>query len=94
MHYNLRLWLVESFVGVNQWDLVEEVLGRLYQHRFDLTLHRPLLIAMQEALAWFIEPLYAKVVKSSKFLSAYAKPMQPGASYCEYRGDERPDKIR
>jgi hypothetical protein len=63
MYYNPRLWLVESFVRINQWDQVDDVLGRIYQYRYDLTLHRPLLQAMSDALSWHIEPLYARIVK-------------------------------
>lgn len=43
MHYNCRLWLIWGFIRINHWELVEEVLGKLYQWRYDLTLHRPLL---------------------------------------------------
>lgn len=57
MYYNLRLWLLESFVRINQWNMVEDIVGRLYQWKLDLTLHQPTIYAMHEALAWFIEPL-------------------------------------
>jgi len=58
MHYNFRLCLLESFVRINQWDMVEDIIGRIYKYRLDLTLHRSLLNAMMEAVYWFIEPLY------------------------------------
>jgi hypothetical protein len=58
MHYNFRLCLLESFVRINQWDMVEDIIGRIYKYSLDLTLHRSLLNAMMEAVSWFIEPLY------------------------------------
>lgn len=64
MYYNFRLWLLESFVRINQWDKVEEIFGRLYQWKLDLTLHRPTLVAMHEALHWLIEPLYLNYMKT------------------------------
>ena len=93
MHYNFRLWLLESFVRINQWDLVEDVMGRIYGYKYDNTLHRPLLNAMFDALAWFIEPLYNKIVNSSKFMQNYSKP----ANKLTYYTDEevnRPGRIR
>ena len=39
MYYNFRLWLLESFVRINQWNMVEEVIGKIYGWRLDLTLH-------------------------------------------------------
>ena len=58
MYYNFRLWLIESFVRINQWDGVEDIIGRVYGYKLDLTMHRPILTAMFEALEWFITPLF------------------------------------
>ena len=43
MYYNLRLWLLQSFVQINQWDLVSDVVSKIYGSRLDLTIHRPTL---------------------------------------------------
>jgi len=58
MYYNFRLWLLESFVRINQWDMVDDIIGRLYDYRLDLTMHKPTLDAMFQAIEWFITPLY------------------------------------
>ena len=58
MYYNFRLWLLESFVRINQWDMVDDIIGRLYDYRLDLTIHKPTLDAMFQAIEWFITPLY------------------------------------
>lgn len=58
MYFNLRLWLLESFVRINQWDMVDDVIGRAWGYRYDATIHRPVLIAMFEALEWCIRPLH------------------------------------
>lgn len=81
MHYNFRLWLVESFVRINRWDLVEDVVGRIYSWKLDLTLHRPLLRSMLEAIDWLIEPLYHATIKGSKFLSTYTKQINSSNFY-------------
>jgi len=74
MYYNLRLWLLESFVRINQWDLVDDILSGIYENRLDLTLHRPTLQAMYDALDWFINPLYNQIaVKNNPFAQFYAK---------------------
>ena len=74
MYYNFRLWLLESFVRINQWDMVDDVIGRIYGYKLDLTLHKPLLKAMFAALEWFIDPLYMKHLKSSsKFIQELSK---------------------
>ncbi len=64
MFYNFRLWLLESFVRINQWDHVEDIIGRIYSYKLDLSIHRPLLTAMFEALEWFITPIYQSVTKA------------------------------
>jgi hypothetical protein len=64
MYYNLRLWLLESYVRINQWDMVEEIIGRAWGYKYDLTIHRPVLNAMFEAIDWCIRPLYQASVKS------------------------------
>jgi len=37
---------------------VSDVIGKIYGNRLDLTIHRPTLQAMFEALEWFITPLF------------------------------------
>lgn len=64
MYYNFRLWLLESFVRINQWDMVDDIIGRLYDYRLDLTMHKPTLDAMFQAIEWFITPLYTQVTRS------------------------------
>ena len=61
MYYNLRLWLLQSFIQINQWDLASDVMTKIYGSRLDLTLHRPTLQAMFDALDWFISPLFNQV---------------------------------
>jgi hypothetical protein len=61
MYYNFRLWLLESFVRLNQWDMVEDIIGRIYDYKLDLTLHKPLLEAMYDAIDWFISPMYSQL---------------------------------
>ena len=49
--------------------MVDDVIGRIYGYKLDLTLHKPLLKAMFAALDWFIDPLYMKHLKnSSRFI--------------------------
>ena len=61
MYYNFRLWLLQSFVKINQWDLVSDVVSKIYGSRLDLTFHWPTLQAMFEALEWFVTPLFNQV---------------------------------
>lgn len=63
MAYNFKLWLCESFVRINEWELLEEIIGGFYEYRLDLTLHKPLLTALLEALEWFIDPLFMPMSK-------------------------------
>ena len=81
MYFNFRLWLVEAFVRINRWDLVEDVVGRIYQWKLDLTIHPPLLRAMMEALDWLIEPLYKGIVRAHKFHSAHDRLQPDSAMY-------------
>lgn len=81
MYFNFRLWLVEAFVRINRWDLVEDVIGRIYQWKLDLTIHPPLLRAMMEALDWLIEPLYKGIVRAHKFHSAHDRLQPDSAMY-------------
>jgi hypothetical protein len=68
--------LLEAFVRVNRWDLLEDVLGRLYRWRLDLSLHRGLLAALTEALEWAIEPVYKEALsKQSSFFKVQVKRM-------------------
>jgi hypothetical protein len=62
--FNYKLWLVEAFVRINDWERVEEIIGGIYDYKIDLTLHKPLLNSLFSALNWFIEPLYAPFSKS------------------------------
>lgn len=74
MYYNLRLWLLQSFVQINQWDLVSDVVSKIYGSRLDLTMHRPTLQAMFEALEWFITPLFNQIyVKNNPFIQVYSQ---------------------
>ena len=73
MYFNFRLWLLEAFVRINRWDLVEDIIGRLYQWKLDLTLHPPLLHSMIEAVDWMIEPLHKQIIKGHKFFSTHCK---------------------
>ena len=74
MYYNLRLWLLQSFVQINQWDLVSDVVSKIYGSRLDLTIHRPTLQAMFEALEWFLTPLFNQVyVKNNPFIQVYSQ---------------------
>jgi hypothetical protein len=70
MYYNLRLWLLESSVRVNQWNMVTDIFGRLYKWKLDLTLHKPTLIAIYDTLSWFIQPIYQNYQKSQKFVGS------------------------
>lgn len=63
MAFNFKLWLCESFVRINDWERLEEIFGGFYDYRIDLTLHKPFLKALLEALNWFIDPLYIGMSK-------------------------------
>ncbi|CDW79776.1 tho complex subunit 2-like [Stylonychia lemnae] len=67
MPLNFRLKLLESFVRINQWGLVDEIIGRFYDYKLDLTLSSSLLSAMFEQLLWFIEPIYGPLGKAKHF---------------------------
>lgn len=58
MPFNFKLALCESFVRVNAWDHVDDILGRIYDYKVDLTMSKTLLGAMLEAINWFVDPLY------------------------------------
>lgn len=58
MNANFRMMLLEALVRINQWGLVDEIIGRLYDYKLDLTISKSLLQSMFVAMNWFIEPLY------------------------------------
>lgn len=64
MPFNFKINLLESFVRVNAWDHVEDLIGRIYDYKLDLTFSKSLLGCMLEALTWFIEPLYLPISKA------------------------------
>ena len=65
MGYNLKLWLLESFIRINDWEKAEEIYGGFYDYKLDLTLNRGLLYALFDVMHWFIDPLYCKLSKSN-----------------------------
>ena len=89
MHYNFRFWLLESFVRINQWDMVEDVIGRLYDYRLDLTMHKPVLQAMYEAIEWFITPMYTSLTRNVQGLTK-----KPELKYYFDPVRQRPGQIR
>lgn len=58
MPFNFKLWLMESFVRINDWENLDIIFTGIYDQRLDLTLHKFLLQALLDALNWFIDPLY------------------------------------
>lgn len=44
---------------VNDWDTADDIVHGIYDGRLDLTLSRPLLQTISEALNWLIAKLYA-----------------------------------
>ena len=66
MHFNFKIQLLEALVRVNYWPLVDDIIGRIYDFKLDLTISRSLLEAMFDAMNWFVEPLYAVHSKSKR----------------------------
>jgi hypothetical protein len=58
MIYNFKFWLLDSIVKVNDWSLLEELVGGIYDYRLDLTMHKYYMDTLFEVLHWFIDPLY------------------------------------
>eukprot|EP00347_Sterkiella_histriomuscorum_P008986 403342964 len=76
MHQNFRIRLLESFVKLNEWQEVDEIIGTIYDNKLDLTLSKDLLNSMMEQLEWFIEPLYAPLSKSKIFKPNQQRQLQ------------------
>ena len=55
--HNFKLRLTKSCVDVNDWETVDLILNGIYEGKMDLTLSRPLLESIFNALSWMIEPL-------------------------------------
>ena len=43
MPLNFKIRLLEGFVRINEWDYVDDIIGRIYDYRLDLTLSGSLL---------------------------------------------------
>ena len=41
--------------------MVEDIFGRIYDYKLDLTIHKPLLESMYDAIEWFISPLINQI---------------------------------
>jgi hypothetical protein len=59
MPQNFKLRLLQGAVKVNDWDTADDIVHGIYDGRLDLTLSRPLLKTISEALNWLIAKLYA-----------------------------------
>lgn len=69
MPYNLRLQLVDALVNINQWGLVDDILGTIYENKVNLTCSENLILSMCRTLRWFIDPILqqARQIKVSPF---------------------------
>lgn len=40
MSFNFKLWLMESFVRINDFEHLDEIFDGIYEQRIDLTWHK------------------------------------------------------
>jgi hypothetical protein len=92
MPFNFKLWLMEGFVRINEWERLDEILGGLYDYRVDMTIHKPLLESMFNAFHWFLEPLYAPHSKSKYLMNRGNTNIDNRYSY--YADEQSPSSLK
>jgi hypothetical protein len=61
MSYNFKFYLLKGLVQVNAWELLESIIGGIYEYRLDFTLHKGFLLTLFSAIEWMIEPIYSSL---------------------------------
>lgn len=60
MALNFKLWLLESFIRINDFTNAEVIYGCFYDHKLDLSLCKGLIDTLCEVFQWFLDPIYQR----------------------------------
>lgn len=87
--------LLKSAIDINDWDTADLIVNCMYEGQLDLTMSKPVLDSIFNAIQWLIEPLYKQIkgginILTERFKTQSAFRLKPRV-YDYYTSEEDMD---